>query len=145
MIFLGIIGIIPFLFGLLDLWLNKEFSFITINITKYYGVIILTFLGSKYWGIILNQNNIINFTNRFKVYMTIWSITPSILSIIVLLIDEKINLIILSISYLICQIVDEIYNKFLLFPKWYISFRRLLTFTFTVIIIIILCYLILYV
>ena len=140
MILLGSIGMIPFIIGLLDLWFNQGSLIFSIHLSKYYGVIILTFLGSLYWGIILNQNKIITFSNQSKVFILIWSITPALIGLLVLLIETEISLIILSIGYLICQIMDEIYNKFLFFPNWYILMRRLLS--ITVIIILIFCYLI---
>lgn len=128
-ILLGFMGLIPFIIGLLDLWFNQENLIFPINIPKNYGVIILTFLGSVYWGIILNQNKMNAFTNQFKIFMLIWSITPALLGIVTLLIDKRISLIILSLGYLICQLVDEFYNKILLFPNWYIFLRRLLSIT----------------
>ena len=141
MILISFMGMIPFIIGLLDLWFNQENLIFSINFVKYYGVIILTFLGSIYWGIILNQNKTIIFSNQFKILIIIWSITPAFGGTLILLIDKDISLIILSIGYLICQIIDEIYNKFLFFPNWYILLRRLLS--FTVITILVSCYLIL--
>jgi len=141
MILISFMGMIPFIIGLLDLWFNQENLIFSINFVKYYGVIILTFLGSVYWGIILNQNKTITFSNQFKILIIIWSITPAFGGTLILLIDKDISLIILSIGYLICQIIDEIYNKFLFFPNWYILLRRLLS--FTVITILVSCYLIL--
>ena len=141
MILISFMGMIPFMFGLLDLWFNQENLIFSINFVKYYGVIILTFLGSIYWGIILNQNKTITFSNQFKILIIIWSITPALGGTLILLIDKNISLIILSIGYLICQIIDEIYNKFLFFPNWYVLLRRLLS--FTVITILVSCYLIL--
>ena len=141
MILISFMGMIPFIIGLLDLWFNQENLIFSVNFVKYYGVIILTFLGSMYWGIILNQNKTITFSNQFKILIIIWSITPAFGGTLILLIDKDISLIILSIGYLICQIIDEIYNKFLFFPNWYILLRRLLS--FTVITILVSCYLIL--
>ena len=141
MILISFMGMMPFIIGLLDLWFNQENLIFSINFVKYYGVIILTFLGSIYWGIILNQNKTITFSNQFKILIIIWSITPAFGGTLILLIDKDISLIILSIGYLICQIIDEIYNKFLFFPNWYILLRRLLS--FTVITILVSCYLIL--
>jgi hypothetical protein len=141
MILISFMGMIPFIIGLLDLWFNQENLIFSINFVKYYGVIILTFLGSMYWGIILNQNKTITFSNQFMILIIIWSITPAFGGTLILLIDKDISLIILSIGYLICQIIDEIYNKFLFFPNWYILLRRLLS--FTVITILVSCYLIL--
>ena len=141
MILISFMGMFPFIIGLLDLWFNQENLIFSINFVKYYGVVILTFLGSVYWGIILNHNKTISFSNQFKILIIIWSITPAFGGTLILLIDKDISLIILSIGYLICQIIDEIYNKFLFFPNWYILLRRLLS--FTVITILVSCYLIL--
>ena len=129
MFLIGIIGLIPFAIGLLDLLFNEENLILPFNIVKYYGAIILTFLGSIYWGIILNQNEVIIFTNKFKILTLIWSVSPALLSLIVLLIDKNISLIILSFGYLVCQVIDEIYKDILKFPKCYISLRRFLSLT----------------
>ena len=127
MIILGILGLTPFIFGLLDILFNKQNLFFLINIPKNYGVIILTFLGSYYWGIILSDKNNANLSNNVKILTVIWSIFPSIIGIIVLCIESYFSLIILSMGYLICHIVDEIYNTLSLFPKWYINLRRSLS------------------
>lgn len=72
MILISFMGMIPFMIGLLDLWFNQDNFIFPINFVKYYGVIILTFLGSMYWGIILNQNKTITFSNQFKILIIIW-------------------------------------------------------------------------
>ena len=128
-ILIGILGLIPFIVGLLDLFFNKENLILPFNMVKYYGAIILTFLGSMYWGIILNQSKVVIFTNKFKIFTLIWSITPALFGLVVLLIDKKFSLIILSFGYLTCQIIDEIYKKLLILPQWYIILRRLLSLT----------------
>jgi hypothetical protein len=79
MILIGILGLLPFILGFVDLWINKDELIFKINLPKYYGAIILTFLGSKYWGIILNFNDIKKISNEFKVIIIIWSILNSIL------------------------------------------------------------------
>ena len=60
-ILLSVLGLLPFFFGLIDLLLNRDNLFFVINLPKYYGSIILTFLGAVYWGYILNdsQKNLI--------------------------------------------------------------------------------------
>ena len=123
MILIGILGLLPFVLGLVDLWINKNELIFKINLPKYYGAIILTFLGSKYWGIILNLNNIKKISNQLKVSIVIWSILPSIIAITVLIIQSSVSIIILSLGFLSCQIVDELlYNK-IDFPYWYIILR----------------------
>ena len=53
-IFLGLFGLFPFFIGLLDLMINKNNLFFVVHLPKYYGSIILTFLGAIYWGSMLN-------------------------------------------------------------------------------------------
>lgn len=136
MILIGILGLLPFVLGLVDLWINKNELIFKINLPKYYGAIILTFLGSKYWGIILNLNNIKKISNQLKVSIVIWSILPSIIAITVLIIQSSVSIIILTLGFLSCQIVDELlYNK-IDFPYWYIILRRILT---LIVLIILIC------
>ena len=136
MILIGILGLLPFVLGLVDLWINKNELIFKINLPKYYGAIILTFLGSKYWGIILNLNNIKKISNQLKVSIIIWSILPLIIAITILIIQSSVSIIILALGFLSCQIVDELlYNK-IDFPYWYIILRRILT---LIVLIILIC------
>ena len=136
MILIGILGLLPFIFGFVDLWINKDELIFKINLPKYYGAIILTFLGSKYWGIILNLNGIIKISNKLKVSIIIWSILPSIIAITVLFIQSSFSIIILALGFILCQIIDELlYNK-ITFPHWYIILRRILT---LIVVIILIC------
>lgn len=136
MILLGTLGLLPFIFGLVDIWINKNELIFKINLPKYYGAIILTFLGSKYWGIILNLNGIKKISNVMKMNITIWSILPSIIAIIVLIIQNSVSIIILAMGFISCQIVDELlYNK-VIFSYWYIILRRILT---LIVLIILIC------
>ena len=136
MILIGILGLLPFIFGFIDLWINKDELFFKINFPKYYGAIILTFLGSKYWGIILNFDAIKKISNELKVGIIIWSILPSIMAITVLIIQNSFSIIILALGFIFCQIVDEFLNKKISFPHWYIILRRILT---LIVLIILIC------
>ena len=136
MILIGILGLLPFTFGFVDLWINKDELIFKINLPKYYGAIILTFLGSKYWGIILKLNAIKKISNELKVGIIIWSILPSIMAITVLIIQNSFSIIILALGFISCQIVDELLNKKISFPHWYIILRRILT---LIVLIILIC------
>jgi hypothetical protein len=127
MILIGVLGLFPFIFGLVDLWVNKNELFFKINLPKYYGAIILTFLGSKYWGIILNLHGKNKLSNQLEVNIIIWSILPSIIGIIVLSIQNSFSIIILAFGFILSQIIDELlYNRINL-PYWYLMLRRALT------------------
>jgi len=127
MILIGVLGLFPFIFGLVDLWVNKNELLFKINLPKYYGAIILTFLGSKYWGIILNLHGKNKLSNQLEVNIIIWSILPSIIGIIVLSIQNSFSIIILAFGFILSQIIDELlYNRINL-TYWYLMLRRALT------------------
>ena len=126
-ILLSILGLLPFFFGLFDILLNKDDLFFVINLPKYYGSIILTFLGAVYWGIILNDNHKNLISEKIKTYIICWSIIPSLLSGLILIFSHNITIIILAICYIIVQFVDELIIKYFKFPIWYLFLRRSLT------------------
>ena len=126
-VFLGLLGLFPFFIGLLDLLINKNNLFFVVHLPKYYGSIILTFLGAIYWGSILKLARKSFIPEQIKFFIIIWSVTPSILAITILTIKSNFSLLLLSMGFLLCQLVDEIFNNFLLFPSWYLPLRRTLT------------------
>ena len=126
-IILSILGLLPFFFGLIDLLLNKDNLFFIINLPKYYGSVILTFLGAVYWGIILNDNHKNLISEKFKTYIVCWSIIPTLWSCLILIFSHNITIIILAICYIIVQFVDEFIIKYFKFPIWYLYLRRSLT------------------
>lgn len=125
---LGLLGLLPLIFGLIDLWINNKNLLFGINITKSFGVIILSFLGAVYWGFIINTKVSANLSNKFKVVTLLWSVLPSIVGIFVLATEKAFSILMLICGFLMCHIADEIYNKLLLFPKGYILLRRILSF-----------------
>ncbi len=126
-VLLSILGLLPFFFGLIDLLLNKNNLFFVVNLPKYYGSIILTFLGAIYWGIILNDSHKNLIPNKVKTYIICWSIIPSLWSSLILIYNHNITIIVLAICYIIVQFVDEFVIKYFKFPIWYLFLRRLLT------------------
>ena len=126
-ILLSIFGLLPFFFGLIDLLLNKDNLFFVINLPKYYGSVILTFLGAVYWGIILNDSHKNLISEKVKTYIIWWSIIPALWSGLILIFNHNITIIILAICYIIVQYVDEFIIKYFKFPIWYLFLRRLLT------------------
>ena len=124
---LSIFGLLPFFFGLFDLLLNKDNLFFVINLPKYYGSVILTFLGAVYWGIILNDSNKNLITEKVKTFIICWSIIPSLWSGLILIFSHNITIIILALCFIIIQFVDEFIIKYFKFPIWYLFLRRSLT------------------
>ena len=126
-ILLSILGLLPFIFGLMDLLLNKDNLFFVINLPKYYGSVILTFLGAVYWGIILNDSNKNLITEKVKTFIIFWSIIPSLWSGLILIFSHNITIIILALCFIIVEFVDEFIIKHFKFPIWYLFLRRSLT------------------
>jgi len=126
-ILLSILGLTPFFLGLGDLLLNHDNLFFIINLLKYYGSIILTFLGAVYWGIVLNDNHENLISEKIKTYIICWSIIPSLWSCLILIFSHNITIIILALCFCIFQLVDEFIIKYFKFPDWYLFLRRTLT------------------
>ena len=127
LILIGLLGLFPFMIGLFDLLIDKSNLLFVVNFPKYYGCIILTFLGAIYWGSILNLVRKSLVPEQIKFCTIIWSVIPSILAITILIMKSNFSLLLLSMGFLLCQLVDEICYKFLLFPSWYLPLRRTLT------------------
>ena len=126
-ILLSTLGLLPFFFGLIDLLLNKDNLFFEINLPKYYGSIILTFLGAVYWGIILNDVHKSLISEKIKTYIICWSIIPSLCSTLILIFNHDVTIIILAFCFMIVQYVDELIIKYFNFPFCYLFLRRSLT------------------
>ena len=135
-ILISIFGLLPFIIGLLDLLINKNDLFFLVNLPKYYGSIIFAFLGAIYWGTMLNLTPKSLIPEKIKFFIIIWSVVPSIMGITVLSIKSNFSLLMLSLGFLLCQLVDEIFNKYLSFPNWYLPLRRILT---LIVVIVLIC------
>ena len=135
-IIISILGLLPFIVGLSDLLINKNNLFFLVNLPKYYGSIIFAFLGAIYWGAMLNLPSKSFIPEKIKFFIIIWSVFPSILGITVLSINSNLSFLMLSLGFLLCQLVDEIFNKYLSFPNWYLPLRRILT---LIVVIVLIC------
>ena len=136
LILISILGLLPFIIGLFDLLVNKKNLFFLVNLPKYYGSIIFTFLGAIYWGAMLNLPPQTLIPEKMKFFIVMWSVVPSIMGITVLSIKSNLSLLMLSVGFLLCQLVDEIFNKYLSFPYWYLPLRRILT---LIVVIVVIC------
>ena len=97
---------------------------------------IFAFLGAIYWGAMLNLPPKSLIPKKINFFIIIWSVVPSIMGITVLLIKSNFSLLMLSLGFLLCQLVDEIFNKYLSFPNWYLPLRRILT---LIVVIVLIC------
>ena len=135
-VLISIFGLLPFIIGLLDLLINKNDLFFLVNLPKYYGSIIFAFLGAIYWGAMLNLPPKSLIPEKIKFFIIIWSVVPSIMGITVLSIKSNFSILMLFLGFLLCQLVDEMFNKYLSFPNWYLPLRRILT---LIVVIVLIC------
>ena len=123
---LGYGGLVPVLVSCIIIFFNplnlKAYEIITI-----YSYAIIAFLGGIYWGIALNSQNAKTQNNKLRVFLIIWSILPSMLCIYVLSMKQIASVLLLSFGFLLSILVDEIFNKYLRFPIWYLFLRRSLS------------------
>ena len=126
-VFFGFLGLLPFIFGLIDIWINKDNLFFLINLPKYYGSIILTFLGAVYWGIVIYDTSKNLLFDKVKLYVLFWSIIPSFWALLILIFNNDVSILILAFCFIFVQIVDELIIKYFKFPVWYLLLRRILT------------------
>ena len=122
-IILGILGLLPFIFPLICILFSLHSINYFINLSFIYGALILSFLGSIYWGYALNINQSHLRPNSFY----FWSIIPFFFGWSYFLLEKKYGCIFIIFGFLICQIIDEIMFYYNFFPKWFIFLRRILT------------------
>ena len=126
-VFFGFLGLLPFILGLIDIWINKDNLFFLINLPKYYGSIILTFLGAVYWGIVIYDTSKNLLFDKVKLYLIFWSIIPSFWALLILIFNNDVSILILAFCFIFVQFVDELIIKYFKFPVWYLLLRRILT------------------
>ncbi len=123
---IGLLGLIPFGLPIMEKnGLVDIFEIKTIDLTIWYTITILCFLSGIYWGLSINilikNNSILNYL------LPALSIIPFTFAIIAVIVSNYLNIILLVVGFLICQILDEILFKYKVYFNWYILLRRFLT------------------
>ncbi len=126
LIIIGLLGLIPYGLPLMEKnGLVDFFEIKTIDLTIWYGITILCFLSGVYWGLSINiriKNN-----SKLNYLLPALSIIPFMFAIIAVIVSNYLNIILLVVGFLICQILDEILFKYKVYFNWYILLRRFLT------------------
>ena len=123
---IGFLGLIPYGLPLIEKYgLVNFFEIKTINFTIWYGITILCFLSGIYWG--LSINAFINNNSDLNYLLPALSIIPFFFAFGAIIVSHYLNIILLVIGFLICQILDEILFKHKVYFNWYILLRRFLT------------------
>lgn len=120
-ILIGYLGLIPFLISSIAIWVSA-YQDLAYNSLAIYGCVILTFVGAVHWGIGITQTQKKQLKTRF-----IFSIAPSLVSWLVLLIAHEYALLILAFSFTVSWLIER--SSFAeILPKWYVKLRDRLSF-----------------
>ena len=89
--------------------------------SRDYGAVIVTFLGAVHWGVGLAQSS----TNPL---IYVWGITPSLLAWFATLLPAQFGGLLLSVSLIVCWVVDRRVLQGQAFAAEYLRLRTRLTF-----------------
>ena len=80
-----------------------------------YGAVILSFLGGLHWGRVITSPNI---NGRSDSTWLIWSVCPSLLGWVTLLLPVKIGAVVLSLCFLATLHIDQKLFREQIWPTW---------------------------
>lgn len=80
-----------------------------------YGAVILSFLGGLHWGRVITSPNI---NGRTDSTWLIWSVCPSLLGWVTLLLPVKIGAVVLSLCFLATLHIDQKLFREQIWPTW---------------------------
>ena len=121
---LGYLGLLPFIIPTVFLFYDHHHFMVWRNLLISYAAVILSFLGAVYWGVamIVREMSI-----KKRNVMLSWSVIPSIVAWISLLIPQVYGLIMMSVFFVISFFMDIQLMKSEAKPAWYIPLRFQLT------------------
>ena len=120
---LGFGGLIPFVFCVIIIILDIDFSFDPTKAILYYGSVILSFVGAISWGFATREQT----EKKLRQYLFLWSVLPALLAFLALLISDTKSFLLLILGFLIAYLVEKKINKKLNIPSWYMYLRLNLT------------------
>jgi len=121
---LGYLGLLPFIIPTFFLFYDHHHFMVWGNVLISYAAVILSFLGAVYWGVAMI---VIEMSIKKRNVMLSWSVIPSIVAWICLLIPQVYGLIVMSVLFVISFLMDIQLTKSEAKPVWYIPLRFQLT------------------
>ena len=122
---LGYGGALPFLYGAIVASQQRAIlGLATDYLLLSYGAVILSFLGGLHWGRVITSHNAIG---RFDSAWLIWSVCPSLLGWVALLLPVKAGAVVLSLCFLAVLQVDQRLIRDQIWPGWMRPLRLHLT------------------
>ena len=113
---LGYGGAIPFLCGAIAA--NQQMPLLGLapaHLLLSYGAVILSFLGGLHWGRVITNPNA---NGRSDITWLIWSVCPSLLGWVAILLPVKVGAIILSLCFLAALQIDQKLFREQIWPEW---------------------------
>jgi hypothetical protein len=118
---LGLAGLLPFIApALLAALGHTEY----LQYQRHYAACIVTFLGAVYWGLVLRD---VHANIRRNAALLVWGVTPSLLAWVALNLSMPWQLLLLSVSLVVCFAIDILLVKQEKLPRSYLKLRGVLT------------------
>ena len=113
---LGYGGALPFLCG--AIFANQQIAVLGLApayLLLTYGAVILSFLGGLHWGRVITSPDVNGCPDSTWL---IWSVCPSLLGWVALLLPVKVGAVVLSLCFLACLQIDQKLFREQIWPVW---------------------------
>jgi uncharacterized membrane protein len=121
---LGYGGLLPFVFLAAATWFDSNHSSLWRDALIAYGAVILSFVGALHWGFAMSQSDM---TTHQRTRSFVWSVVPSLLAWIALLMTPNYAVMLLVVGFLIHFWQDKRLVQLVNLPAWYLPLRLKLT------------------
>lgn len=122
---LGYGGLLPFVVLAAAAWIDRNHSSLWRDALIAYGAVILSFVGALHWGFAMSQSGM---TANQRTRSFVWSVVPSLLAWMALLMTPKYAAMLLVTGFLIHFWQDRRLVQRVNLPAWYLPLRLRLTF-----------------
>jgi Protein of unknown function (DUF3429) len=122
---LGYGGLLPFVALAAGVWVDASHSVLWLDALLSYGAVILSFVGALHWGFAMSQSDMTT-TERTRSF--VWSVVPSLLAWVALLMTPKYAVMLLVAGFLMHFWQDRRLVHLVDLPAWYLPLRLQLTF-----------------
>lgn len=121
---LGYGGLLPFVALAAAAWFDRNHGSLWRDALVGYGAVILSFVGALHWGFAMSQRDI---SENQRTRSFVWSVVPSLLAWISLLMTPKYAVMLLVAGFLIHFGQDRRLVQLMNLPAWYLPLRLNLT------------------
>ena len=121
---LGYGGLLPFVGLAIATLLDSNHSFLWRDALLAYGTVILSFVGALHWGFAMSQSDM---TTHQRTRSFLWSVVPSLLAWMALLMTPKYAVMLLVAGFLMHFWQDRRLAQLVNLPSWYLPLRFNLT------------------